>query len=93
MLQELKIAREEIGKVQEMLAASQENKQEMTEEDEIFETKGTAAQQQTPVGWPLLPYQPSKQQNKKTFTLMSQCMKNYNSLKKWPEYHVLVFVY
>ncbi|XP_023814354.1 uncharacterized protein LOC111947913 [Oryzias latipes] len=48
MLQELKIAREEIGKVQEMLAASQENKQEMTEEDEIFETKGTAAQQQTP---------------------------------------------
>uniref|UniRef100_A0A3P9ICE4 Kinesin-like protein n=1 Tax=Oryzias latipes TaxID=8090 RepID=A0A3P9ICE4_ORYLA len=48
MLQELKIAREEIGKVQEMLAASQENKQEMTEEDESFETKGTAAQQQTP---------------------------------------------
>lgn len=51
MLQELKIAREEIGKVQEMLAASQENKQETTEEDESFETKGTPAQQQTPVGW------------------------------------------
>ncbi|XP_024130613.1 uncharacterized protein LOC112148058 [Oryzias melastigma] len=43
MLQELKIAREEIGKVQEMLVVSQ---QETTEEDEGFENKGAADQQQ-----------------------------------------------
>lgn len=60
MLQELKIAREEIGKVQEMLVVSQ---QETTEEDEGFENKGAADQQQALVGWTQLPKQTSKQQN------------------------------
>ncbi|XP_049435152.1 uncharacterized protein LOC125890520 [Epinephelus fuscoguttatus] len=46
-LQELQLARQEVGKVQEMLTVSSVGQQEAAEEDESSENKGLSAQQQT----------------------------------------------
>lgn len=49
------MARQEVGKVQEMLMVSSEQKQEVVEEGESTENKGCSAQ--TVVGWNQLPWQ------------------------------------
>ncbi|XP_054467572.1 uncharacterized protein LOC129101693 [Anoplopoma fimbria] len=46
-LQELQMARQEVGKVQEMLTASSQEQQEVAEESESSENKGFPDQQQT----------------------------------------------
>lgn len=49
------MARQEVGKVQEMLVVSCQQ-QEAAVEGESSEDKGLSAQQQTVVGWNLLPW-------------------------------------
>lgn len=49
------MARQEIGKVQEMLMLSTQEQQEATGEAESLENKDLSAQQQTVVGWIWLP--------------------------------------
>lgn len=44
------MARQEVGKVQEMLMVSSREHQDATEESESSENKGLSAQQQTMVG-------------------------------------------
>lgn len=45
------MARQEVGKVQEMLMVSSQEQQEAAEEGESSENKELSVQQQTVVGW------------------------------------------
>lgn len=51
------MARQEVGKVQEMLMVSSQEQPEAAEESESSENKVLSAQQQTAVGWNELPWQ------------------------------------
>lgn len=51
------MARQEVGKVQEMLMVSSQEQPAAAEESESSENKVLSAQQQTAVGWNELPWQ------------------------------------